>query len=78
MLIKFYGDGFVFVDCNPKETSKTKIYKAMIITEILLAVSTPISAFIVKCVKDEIDRLHAHLIEQVEELEKQLAHANRA
>ncbi len=45
----------------------------MLITEILLAVSTPISALIVKCVKDDMDRLHAHLIERVEDLEKQLA-----
>ena len=50
----------------------------MIITEILLAVSTPISALIVKCVKDEIDRLHAHLLERVEELEKQLASTPKA
>ena len=44
----------------------------MIITELLLAVSTPISVLIIKCVKDEIDKLHAHLIERVESLEKQL------
>ena len=44
----------------------------MIITELLLAVSTPISALIIKCVKDEIDKLHVHLIERVESLEKQL------
>ena len=31
------------------------------------------AALTVKCVKDEIDRLHAHLIERVEELEEQLA-----
>jgi hypothetical protein len=45
----------------------------MIVTEILLAVSTLIFAFIVKCVKDEKDRPHARLIERVEELERQLA-----
>ena len=45
----------------------------MIVTEILLAISTPISALIDKCVKDEIHRIHAHLIERVEELEQQLA-----
>lgn len=44
----------------------------MIITELLLAVSTPISALIIKCVKDEIDKLHAHLIERVQSLEQQL------
>ena len=44
----------------------------MIITELLLAVSTPISALIIKCVKDEIDKLHSHLIERIEELEKQI------
>jgi hypothetical protein len=37
-----------------------------------LAVSTPISALSIKCVKDEFDKLHAHLIERVESLEKQL------
>ncbi len=45
----------------------------MIINEIMLAVSPQIFALIVKCAKDEIDKLHAHLIERVEELEKQLA-----
>jgi hypothetical protein len=50
----------------------------MIITELLLAAATPISALVMKCVKDEIDRLHAHLIERVEELEKQLASTPRA
>ena len=44
----------------------------MIITELLLAVSTPISALIIKCIKDEIDKLHIHLIERIEELEKQI------
>ncbi len=78
MLIKVYGDCFVCVVLIPKEKSKTKIHKAMIITEILLAVSALISALIVKCVKDELDQLNAHLVERVEELEKQLAHARRA
>jgi hypothetical protein len=50
----------------------------MIITELLLASATPISALVMKCVKDEIDRLHAHLIERVEELEKQLASTPKA
>ncbi len=45
----------------------------MIITELLLAATTPISALVMKCVEDEIDRLHAHLIARVEKLEKQLA-----
>ena len=45
----------------------------MIVTERLPAVSAPISALIVNCIKDEIDRPHAHLIERVEELERQLA-----
>ncbi len=50
----------------------------MLITEILSSVPTPISAFIVKCVKYEIDRLHALLFERVEELEKQLASTPKA
>jgi hypothetical protein len=44
----------------------------MIATELLLAASTPMSALIIKCVKYEIDKLHVHLIERGESLEKQL------
>ncbi len=50
----------------------------MVIREMLLAVSTPISALIVKCVQDAIGRLHAHIIERLEELEKQLASTPKA
>ena len=50
----------------------------MIITELLLAVSTPISALIIKCVKDEIDKLHIHLIERIEELEKQIGNTPKS
>ncbi len=44
----------------------------MIITELPLAVSTPVSALIIQCVKNETDKLYAHLIERVESLETQL------
>ncbi len=40
----------------------------MIITELRLALSKPISALIITCAKDEIDKLCAHLIERVESL----------
>ncbi len=40
----------------------------MHVAKILLAVSRPISALSVKGVMDEIDWLHAHLMERVEEL----------
>jgi hypothetical protein len=38
----------------------------------------PISALIIKCVKDEIDKLHIHLIERIEELEKQIGSTPKA
>ncbi len=44
----------------------------MIVTELMLAVSIPISALIIQCVKDDIDKLYTPLIERVESLEKQL------
>ncbi len=44
----------------------------MITTELILTVSTTISALIIKCVKEEIGELHVHSIERVESLEKQL------
>jgi hypothetical protein len=50
----------------------------MIITVLFWAAATPISALVMKCVKDEIDRLHVHLLERVEELEKQLASTPKA
>ncbi len=50
----------------------------MIFIEVLLVVSTPISVLIVQWVKDEINRLRIHLLERVEESEKQLASTPKA
>jgi len=44
----------------------------MIITELLLAAMTPLTGLVIKCVKDEIDILHRHLIQRIEDLERQL------